>query len=613
MSVMLKPAAFFLLTSILVLTNTTVAFAAAPPLYPDKCPKGSLTGAPPGEVKISPSTSPVEVEKLLNQIVSCPSACYDLVVSLGVNIASLGLDVKTTAPDQCRPENREKPEEDDRGCAEGDNQPRITVKIEEKKLLNVVLIEGRTIGPKSRCDTELSDIVNSALDKFSNKDTKGLAADLERLEDRPSTVPALLGSVAGSQELVRVFNISQEQASQLARDKPNLVTRLNNAIQSGDASTARQVAGELKLNPSLASNAARMQATQPPGRDQAPVSHPPNPSPRSPDTFIEISPNRSITSEDLDRARQAICAIESSCRYNILGPVTRTGDRAYGAYQVMGNNVPSWTRTWCERAMNPQQFLNNTECQERVFEGQFSSYVERYGGIENAVRVWFGGPGALRNPTASDGWLQVPEYLDRFRQHFGNSVPFGGPAIANTAGLNGLGSPFSNVLPYSDSGNNLSFANLFSQNQNQDGQSAPVRATPTEGIFGGFFRNLFHGGSGGLGNGTGSNLQGGNGQSSGGSNLPSQSDSAIIAQPPEVSKGRPIIVSWSSVGTNPSAPCQVVLERESTETVIGQGNEGTKTIKTDTTMPSGTWNFTLRCTTLSDDHLVEDATSVEVQ
>src|SRR5688500_8767678 len=48
-----------------------------------------------------------------------------------------------------------------------------------------------------------------------------------------------------------------------------------------------------------------------------------------------------------DRAlarRQAIAGIESGGRYNAIGPRTKNGDRAYGKYQVMGNNVPVWTK-----------------------------------------------------------------------------------------------------------------------------------------------------------------------------------------------------------------------------------------------------------------------------
>ena len=42
--------------------------------------------------------------------------------------------------------------------------------------------------------------------------------------------------------------------------------------------------------------------------------------------------------------RDAIASIESGGRYNAMGPRTNKGDRAYGKYQMMGNNIPGWTR-----------------------------------------------------------------------------------------------------------------------------------------------------------------------------------------------------------------------------------------------------------------------------
>ena len=50
----------------------------------------------------------------------------------------------------------------------------------------------------------------------------------------------------------------------------------------------------------------------------------------------------------------AIAKIESGGKYDMLGPVTKTGDRAYGKYQVMGANIPSWTKETLGREMTPQ-------------------------------------------------------------------------------------------------------------------------------------------------------------------------------------------------------------------------------------------------------------------
>ena len=41
---------------------------------------------------------------------------------------------------------------------------------------------------------------------------------------------------------------------------------------------------------------------------------------------------------------KAIASVESGGRYNLVGPATRSGDRALGKYQVMAANVPEWTK-----------------------------------------------------------------------------------------------------------------------------------------------------------------------------------------------------------------------------------------------------------------------------
>ena len=56
--------------------------------------------------------------------------------------------------------------------------------------------------------------------------------------------------------------------------------------------------------------------------------------------------------------RQAIANIESrgSGGYSALGPLTKKGDRAYGRYQVMGDNLPSWTKEALGRQLTPDEF-----------------------------------------------------------------------------------------------------------------------------------------------------------------------------------------------------------------------------------------------------------------
>ena len=95
----------------------------------------------------------------------------------------------------------------------------------------------------------------------------------------------------------------------------------------------------------------------------------------------------------LERYAQAIRNLESrgSGDYSALGPPTEKGDRAYGAYQVMGSNIPSWTKDVIGQALTPDQFLANDDVQDAVFRAQFGKSLEKYGNPYDAASVWFTG------------------------------------------------------------------------------------------------------------------------------------------------------------------------------------------------------------------------------
>lgn len=116
---------------------------------------------------------------------------------------------------------------------------------------------------------------------------------------------------------------------------------------------------------------------------------------------------------------EAIAGIESSGKYDALGPVTDTGDRAYGKYQVMGANIPEWTRMHLGQEMSPEEFLANPQAQDAVFQGQFGNYVDKYG-PEGAAKAWFAGETGMHNPNAQDQLgTSVSEYANKFTNAIG--------------------------------------------------------------------------------------------------------------------------------------------------------------------------------------------------
>jgi hypothetical protein len=131
----------------------------------------------------------------------------------------------------------------------------------------------------------------------------------------------------------------------------------------------------------------------------------------------------------------AVSGIESGGSnnpYGLLGPTTKSGDQAYGKYQVMGANVPGWTKQYYGTQLTPQQFLQNPQAQEAVFNGKFGEYVNKYG-PEGAARAWFAGEKGMNNPNASDvNGMTVQRYGQLF--HDAMAPPMGPPQTVAGAG-----------------------------------------------------------------------------------------------------------------------------------------------------------------------------------
>lgn len=116
----------------------------------------------------------------------------------------------------------------------------------------------------------------------------------------------------------------------------------------------------------------------------------------------------SITFEQLF---SAISEQESGGNYKAVG-VWVKGDRAYGKYQVMGANLPSWTKKYYGKSLTPQQFLNNPKAQEAVARGVLQGYYKKYG-ARGAASAWYSGNPNLHNSTKPQpGGPSIKGYVD---------------------------------------------------------------------------------------------------------------------------------------------------------------------------------------------------------
>ena len=88
--------------------------------------------------------------------------------------------------------------------------------------------------------------------------------------------------------------------------------------------------------------------------------------------------------------------------YSAKGTVTNSGDRAYGKYQVMGANIPSWTKEVLGREMTPQEFLADPDAQEKVARAKLGGYLQTYGDAPDAASMWFTGKPLAKGANKTD-------------------------------------------------------------------------------------------------------------------------------------------------------------------------------------------------------------------
>lgn len=123
--------------------------------------------------------------------------------------------------------------------------------------------------------------------------------------------------------------------------------------------------------------------------------------------------------------KSAFAKVESdgSGGYAAVGPVTRSGDRAYGKYQVMGANIPQWTKEALGYSMTPAEFRASPEAQEKVFEARMGGYLNKYGNVNDAASMWFSGRPMAAAGNASDGYNTVPQYVAKINAALKSGTP----------------------------------------------------------------------------------------------------------------------------------------------------------------------------------------------
>lgn len=132
-----------------------------------------------------------------------------------------------------------------------------------------------------------------------------------------------------------------------------------------------------------------------------------------------------ILTGNMERYANAIKTMESSGNYGAVGPMTRKGDRAYGAYQVMDFNIPSWTQDALGRSLSINEFLADRVAQDKVFVNQFGKWIDKFGSAQNAASAWLTGrPISADNTSADVNGTTSNKYVARFNKLVGSANTF---------------------------------------------------------------------------------------------------------------------------------------------------------------------------------------------
>lgn len=124
-----------------------------------------------------------------------------------------------------------------------------------------------------------------------------------------------------------------------------------------------------------------------------------------------------------EQRRKAIASIESagSGDYGALGPIqSRSGDRAYGRYQIMGSNIPAWSKEVLGREITIDEFMRDPKIQDAIFDKKFGDYVSKYG-ESGAASMWFTGRPQRSDVKDSLG-TTGNQYVDKYMAALGGPL-----------------------------------------------------------------------------------------------------------------------------------------------------------------------------------------------
>lgn len=119
---------------------------------------------------------------------------------------------------------------------------------------------------------------------------------------------------------------------------------------------------------------------------------------------------------DINRIMQAIGKFESGGNYSSRGAQTKSGDRAYGKYQIMGANIPAWSKEATGNSVDINSFIANPALQDAIAKYRMQQYLNKYGTVGDVASMWFSGRPMRNNYSRDVLGTSVPQYVRAVNQ-----------------------------------------------------------------------------------------------------------------------------------------------------------------------------------------------------
>lgn len=118
------------------------------------------------------------------------------------------------------------------------------------------------------------------------------------------------------------------------------------------------------------------------------------------------------------KVAQAIAVHESGGNYKAIGPAVK-GKNAYGKYQIMQQNIPSWSKEALGKSVSKDEFYKNPDLQDRIAVYKMNALLQQGYTPQDVASIWFTGRPQKGNKSRDLATGQhVSTYVNNFNKAY---------------------------------------------------------------------------------------------------------------------------------------------------------------------------------------------------